>query len=159
MPLIATATESRIDWWPHLLPFYHHFYTMVTLSKGFSPPMNRHSCDPNAVYSCETWDLSNCSLHLLLPSSLPSLLPLMIESLNGIWRFSLSPLVSFTVISIYIYLYMPLADVVSSWFSASQKIQELSKKTDNRIGIWDWLTYHGQARRCHSEKYIATECP
>lgn len=67
--------------------------------------------------------------------------------------------VSFGFLRSYFSIYTPLANVISSWFPASQKIQELSKKTDNRVGIWDWLTYHGQARRCHSEKYIATECP
>lgn len=83
MLFISTATESRIDWRYLLLPFCHPSYMMVTLSKGFSPPMNRHSCGPNADSSCETWGSSNCSLHLFLPSSLPSLLPLMIKSLNA----------------------------------------------------------------------------
>ena len=54
-----------------------------TLSKGFSPLVNRDSCGPNADTSCDTWGSSNCSLHLFLPRSLPSLLPLMIESLNA----------------------------------------------------------------------------
>lgn len=83
MLFISTATESRIDWWSLLLPVRHPLYTMVTLSKGFSPPVNRHSCGPNADSSCETWGSSSYSLHLFLPSSLPSLLPLMIKSLNA----------------------------------------------------------------------------
>lgn len=81
------------------------------------------------------------SLCLFLPASFPPSL-LHWQKTYMVTKALQDSFGSLLIVLIVISTYTFLAHVISSSFPAPQKIQELPKKTSNRIRTWNWLTRH-----------------